>query len=105
MNRIKAAIYRLRWVGAIFAAAGIYIGLNGSELLKSQLGVAAWKVFLVTLAIAVADTTRRHLFNYLDLSELMDRTSGNEPHPQAGLIFIGVAIYYYAVISALTAGL
>lgn len=105
MNRIKAAIYRLRWVGVIFAAAGIYIGLSGSELLRSQSGVLAWKALLVTVAIALADMTRRHIFPYLDLSELLDTKSGLELNRQAGLIFLGVSIFYGAVIIAFLSGL
>lgn len=105
INKLKAAWCRLRWIGALFLTAGIYIRLSGSELLRAQLGVAAWKLFVLTAGIVVADVSRRWLFPYIDLSELIDRAFGNEPHPQAGYIFIGIAIYYGTVIYAFSSGL
>lgn len=100
MNNLTYAVRRLRWIGIIFLAAVAYISFSGSELLRSQLGVAAWKTLLVTLAIGLADMTRRHLFPYLDLSEEIASNSLN-----AGRLFIGICILYAGIIYAICGGL
>jgi len=100
VNDLTYAIRRLRWIGLILLAAVAYIAFSGSELLRSQLGVACWKTFLVTWAIVLADMTRRHLFPWLDLSEQVAENSLN-----AGRLFVGICLLYAAIIYSLTAGL
>lgn len=106
-NKIQTLwkLARLGWVGIVVAAGIFYIFSGGSELLKSQLGVLSWKLVLLGTALAVAHLTRKQIFNYLNLSSVLDRTGGQEPHPHAGLIFIGVSIYYVGIVLALCSGL
>lgn len=91
---------RLGWVGIVVAAGIFYIFSGGSELLKSQLGVLAWKLVVVGTAIAFAHLTRRQLFPYVDLSEV-----AKQDDSRSGLIFLGVAVFYASVILGLASGL
>ena len=99
------AAARLGWVGIVVTAGVFYIWSGGSELLRSQFGVLSWKLVLLGTALAIAHLTRRQIFDYLDLSAVLDRTGGQEPHPHAGLIFLGVAVYYVGIVLALCSGL
>lgn len=93
---------RLRWVTIITASAFAYIWSNGSgnELLKAQAGVLAWKVALVGVAVTLAHQFRKQVFPYLDLSEIV-----KSDDTRSGLFFLGIMIFYAAVILSLTGGL
>lgn len=94
------AAARLGWVGIVVLAGVFYIRSGGSELLKSQLGVLSWKLIVVGTAIAFAHLTRRQLFPYVDLSEV-----AKQDDSRSGLIFLGVSLFYAAVILGLASGL
>lgn len=86
----------------LLAALGLgHIAGKGSELALQQLGVLAWKIVLVGVAVAVAHYLRRQVFHYVDLSAVLDQ----DKTIKDGLIFLGVAIFYTAVILAITQGL
>lgn len=91
---------RLGWVGIVVAAGIFYIRSGGSELLRQQAGVLAWKLVVVGTAIAFAHLTRRQLFPYVDLSEV-----AKQDDSRSGLIFLGVAVFYASVILGLASGL
>ena len=94
------AAARLGWVGIVVTAGVFYILTGGSELLRSQISVLAWKLVVVGTAIALAHLTRRQLFPYVDLSEV-----AKQDDSRSGLIFLGMAIFYGAVILGLASGL
>ena len=105
-ERIKKLLIRLRdsrtrhaWEVAAIAGAFIYRAL-GREQLVQQLGVLAWKAVLVCLAVLLAHTLRRKIFPYVDVSAHLDEKS------QSGaIVFLAIALFYAAVILALSAGL
>ena len=94
------AAARLGWVGIVVTAGVFYIWSGGSELLRSQFGVLAWKLIVVGTAIALAHLTRKQLLPYVDLSEIVKNDDS-----RSGLIFLGVSIFYAAVILGLASGL
>lgn len=73
---------------------------SSSELLKQQVGVLAWKVVVVGTGVALAHVFRRQLFPYVDLSEI-----AKQDDTRSGLFFLGMAVFYAAVIIALSMGL
>jgi hypothetical protein len=84
----------------LLAALGLgYIAGKGSALALQQLGVLAWKIVLV--GVAVAHYLRRQVFHYVDLSAVLDQ----DKTIKDGLIFLGVAIFYGAIILSITQGL
>ncbi len=86
----------------VLAALGIaFIAVKGAPLLVQQLGVLAWKIVLVGVAVALAHYLRRQVFHYIDLSRTLDQ----DRTVKDGLIFLGVAIFYAAIILAITQGL
>jgi hypothetical protein len=86
----------------LLAALGLgYIAGKGSALALQQLGVLAWKIMLVGVAVAVAHYLRRQVFHYIDLSAVLDQ----DKTIKDGLIFLGVTIFYGAIILAITQGL
>jgi hypothetical protein len=98
-NHAKAARTRHAWTWALIAGAFIY-RVIGREQLIQQLGVLAWKAVLVCIAVALAHMLRCRLFPYLDVSLSLEEKT------QAGAtVFLGVALFYAAVILALCAGL
>ena len=87
------------WLLALLGAA--FILLSGSELLAAQLGVLAWKVLLVGVAVSVAHAIRRRLFPYIDMSRVLDEDTSTKD----GLVFLGLCLFYSAIIMAITQGL
>ena len=94
------AAARLGWAGIVVTAGVFYIRSGGSEILKQQFSVLAWKVILLGTGIAIAHLTRKQLFPYVDLSELAQKDDS-----RSGLVFLSIAVYYAAVVLALCAGL
>ena len=89
----------LAWLLAVLGLG--YIAGQGPALAVQQLGVLAWKIVLVGVAVAVAHYLRRQVFHYIDLSAVLDK----DKTIKDGLIFLGVAIFYTAIILAITQGL
>jgi len=87
------------WLLALVAL--VYILGNGSEFLRAQLHVLAWKLLLVGVAVGLAHLLRKQVFPYIDLSEVLD----SDADTKDGFIFLGIAIFYAAIILALTQGL
>jgi hypothetical protein len=100
MSRLKAGWLRLRWVLVALLAAGIYIRLGGSEVFRNQFAVLSWKVVLLSVGLILADCYRRVYFPYVDLSLwLQEKTIA------AAIVFVGMILFYWTVVSSLTAGL
>jgi len=91
---------RLGWVGLIVGLGLTWIWRGGSELLRQQAGVLAWKCVVVGTGVTLAHLFRKQLFGYVDLSEV-----ARQDDSRSGLIFVGVALFYAAVILALSTGL
>lgn len=91
---------QLGWVTAIVVAGLAYIYGKGGELLLQQLGVLAWKLVLVGVAVAFAHVSRKQLFSYINLSEALQ-----EKTQASAITFLAMALYYAAVILALCSGL
>jgi magnesium-transporting ATPase (P-type) len=71
----------------LLTALGLgYIAGKGSALALQQLGVLAWKIVLVGVAVAVAHYLRRQVFHYIDLSAVLDK----DKTIKDGLIFLGL---------------
>jgi hypothetical protein len=86
----------------LLTALGLgYIAGKGSALALQQLGVLAWKIVLVGVAVAVAHYLRRQVFHYVDLSAVLDQ----DKTIKDGLIFLGVVMFYGAIILSITQGL
>lgn len=91
---------QLGWVLAALLGGLLYILSGGKALLVQQLGVLAWKLVLVGAAVALAHVTRKQLFPYVDLSEMLkEKTSAS------ATVFLGIAIVYAAIVLAVCAGL
>jgi len=83
----------------LLTALGLgYIAGKSSALVLQQLGVLAWKIVLVGVAVAVAHYLRRQVFHYVDLSAVLDQ----DKTIKDGLVFLGVAIFYTAIVLAIT---
>jgi hypothetical protein len=81
-------------------AAGFLLGTKGAGFLIAQLEVLAWKVLLVGAAVGIAHLMRKQLFHYIDLSGELEGDRAN-----AGRIFLGIALFYAAIIYSLVNGL
>lgn len=91
---------RLGWVALIIGLGLSWIWKGGDGLLKQQVGVLAWKMVVVGSGVALAHVVRRQLFPYVDLSEI-----ARQDDTRSGLFFVGMALFYAAVILALSTGL
>lgn len=92
--------FRLGWVALIIGLGAAWIWRGGSDLLQQQIGVLAWKCVVVGTGVTLAHLFRKQLFSYIDLSEI-----AKQDDSRSGLIFLGVALFYAAVILALSTGL
>jgi hypothetical protein len=81
-------------------AGGLYIRLLGSEVLKQQFGILAWKAVLIGIATAFAHFVRVQLFPYIDLSEALA-----EKTVAGSLQLLAMVILYAAIIGAVCSGL
>lgn len=97
LTRAKRTSYP--WLLAFLGAAVILA--SGSELLAAQLGVLAWKVMLVGVSVSLAHAIRVRLFPYIDMSRVLDEDTSTKD----GLVFLGLCLFYSAIIMAVTQGL
>ena len=98
---LQALYYRktsFAWLLGLLAGMA-FVGL-GPAVLWQQLGVLAWKVLLIGVAVILAHGVRRQLWHYVDLSQML--SSG---HKEAGEVFLGLCIFYAAFILAFLSGL
>ncbi len=87
------------WFIAALAAAFIFRTI-GPATFVAQLGVLAWKLLLLGVAVGVAHTIRIKLVPYVDLSAHVEKGDA-----AGGQIYLGTMILYGAIILALLAGL
>src|SRR3954467_8423633 len=85
------AAARLGWVFLVLGFGLYFIHSSGSDLLKNQFSVLAWKLVVVSTGIAFAHVTRKQLFPSLDMSEAAKGADRNN-------VVLGLALYYAAVI-------
>lgn len=103
MNKLSELLTELRRNGwALFVAAlgTLFILRSGREILLQQLGVLAWKVTLVGVAMFLSHTFRSQLFPYIDVQEALAKDPTN-----GGRVFLGICLLTGALILALCAGL
>lgn len=101
MKLLQHLVYRktsLAWLLGLLAAVA-FVAL-GPAVLWQQLGVLAWKVLLIGIAVILAHGIRRQLFHYVDLSKMLE-----EHDTEAGEVFIGLCIFYAIFIWAFCSGL
>lgn len=103
LHKAKAFLTHRRtsFAWLLVAIGAGFILAKGSSLLLAQLGVLAWKIVLVGVAVAVAHTLRKQVFWYLDLSETTKPAAG----AHRALLFLAIVIFYAAIILAITQGL
>lgn len=100
MNEFMSDLKRLVWPLGMLGAGITYIRLLGSDLLRQQAGVFAWKVVLLGASVALAHYIRTQLFPYVDLSEVL-----KEKTVAGSIQLLAIALFMAAIIHALCAGL
>lgn len=93
---------RLGWVSLVMAFGGFWIWKQsaGDGMLMQQASVLAWKCIVVTTGVMLAHLTQKQLFGYIDVNEIVSHDDS-----RSGLIFLGLSLFYAAVILALSTGL
>ena len=97
---MKNKLMQLSWALGIVFAGLLYIFLGGSDLLKQQVQVLAWKLVLSGTAVGLAHVIRKQLFGYIDLSEML-----KEKTQASAIVFLGIAVIYAAIILSICSGL
>jgi len=104
MNKIKNLYRSLRrtgWALGLLLFGLMFLLRSGSEMLVQQANVLIWKLLLVGTAVFVAHVIRKQLFPYIDMSRVLDEDTSTKD----GLVFLGLCLFYSAIVMALTQGL